>query len=192
MKKNTRENILDTAGRLFFTQGYHATGLNQIIKESEAPKGSLYYYFQGGKEELALECIRRIGKDVADTFWNRLSGERPVSEVLPKMMLELAEEMKQQNFKNFMPFSFWAAAETSCVSNPLRQACTDVFRSWQNVLADKLVLDGVPRKEADSLSLLLITMMEGMLIVATTTEDVTPLLTAADYVPKLINSHTRA
>ncbi len=191
MKKNTRETILDTAGRLFFTQGYHATGLNQIIKESEAPKGSLYYYFQGGKEELALECIRRIGKDVANTFWNKLSGEGPVSEVLPRMMLELAEEMKREDFANFMPFSFWAAAETSCVSNPLRQACTDVFRSWQAVLADKLELDGVERPEAESLSLLLITMMEGTLIVATTTKDVAALTTAAQYVPQLIKQHAR-
>lgn len=191
MKKNTRETILDTAGRLFFTQGYHATGLNQIIKESEAPKGSLYYYFQGGKEELALECIQRVGKEVANTFWSKLSGEEPVSEVLPHMMLELAEEMKREDFANFMPFSFWAAAETSCVSNPLRQACTDVFRSWQAVLADKLVLDGVERPEAESLSLLLITIMEGTLIVATTTKDVAPLTTAAQYVPQLIKQHAR-
>ncbi|OWA37817.1 TetR family transcriptional regulator [Saccharibacillus sp. O16] len=191
MKKNTRETILDTAGRLFFTQGYHATGLNQIIKESEAPKGSLYYYFQGGKEELALECIQRIGKEVADTFWSKLSGEEPVSEVMPRMIRELADEMQREDFANFMPFSFWAAAETSCVSHPLREACTDVFRSWQLVLADKLELDGVERQEAQSLSLLLVTMMEGTLIVATTTKDVMPLLTAAQYIPQLIKQHTR-
>lgn len=191
-KKNNREIILDTASRLFFTQGYHATGLSQIIKESEAPKGSLYYYFQGGKEELALECIRRVGKEVAKTFWSKLSGEQKVAELLPIMMHELAEEMQRENFENFMPFSFWAAAEASCVSNPLREACTQVFKSWQDVLADKLELDGVERKEAEALSLLLITMMEGTLIVATTTRDVTPLLTSARYVPELIKQHSRS
>lgn len=190
-KKNSRETILDTASRLFFTQGYHATGLSQIVKESEAPKGSLYYYFQGGKEELALECIQRVGKEVASTFWSKLNDQATASESLPMMLTELADEMQKQNFKNFMPFSFWAAVETSCVSDLLREACTDVFRSWQMVLADKLEKDGAKRKAAEELALMLITMMEGTLMVATTTRDATPLLTAAKYVPDLIKQHSR-
>ena len=44
-KMNTREKILTTAAFLFQKNGYHATGLNEIIKESGTPKGSLYYYF---------------------------------------------------------------------------------------------------------------------------------------------------
>ncbi|WP_328803015.1 TetR/AcrR family transcriptional regulator [Saccharibacillus alkalitolerans] len=191
MKKNTRDAILETAGRLFFTQGYHATGLNQIVKESEAPKGSLYYYFQGGKEELALECIQRIGSDVASMFWDKLNDYENAAEGLPVLMTELAEEMEKKDFENFMPFSFWAAVETSCVSTPLRQACTDVFHSWQKVLADKLESDGVERENAEALGMMLITMMEGTLIVATTTKDVSPLLTAAKYVPDLIKQHSR-
>ncbi|GGO06248.1 TetR/AcrR family transcriptional regulator [Saccharibacillus kuerlensis] len=190
-KKNTRDTILETAGRLFFTQGYHATGLNQIIKESEAPKGSLYYHFQGGKEELALECIQRIGKEVANTFWSKLNDQSTAAESLPIMMTELAEEMERQKFGGFMPFSFWAAVETSCVSHSLREACTDVFRSWQMVLADKLEEDGAARKTAEDLALMLITMMEGTLMVATTTRDATPLLTAAKYIPDLIKQHSR-
>lgn len=39
MSKQTREKILSTATRLFYFQGFHGTGLNQIIKESGAPKG---------------------------------------------------------------------------------------------------------------------------------------------------------
>lgn len=57
-KVDSREKILQTASRLFQLQGYHATGLNQIIKESGAPKGSLYHYFPNGKEELAVESVK--------------------------------------------------------------------------------------------------------------------------------------
>jgi TetR/AcrR family transcriptional regulator, lmrAB and yxaGH operons repressor len=57
--------IVETAAGLFNKQGFHGTGLNQIIKESQCPKGSLYYYFPEGKVELALEYIRHTKSLVA-------------------------------------------------------------------------------------------------------------------------------
>ncbi|MDD3224447.1 MAG: TetR/AcrR family transcriptional regulator [Clostridium sp.] len=47
------KKIVIAAANLFQVKGYNGTGLNEILKESNAPKGSLYYYFKGGKEELA-------------------------------------------------------------------------------------------------------------------------------------------
>ena len=56
---NTREIIIETTCDLMENQGYHATGLNEIVKVSGAPKGSLYYYFPEGKESLAAFVRRR-------------------------------------------------------------------------------------------------------------------------------------
>jgi TetR/AcrR family transcriptional repressor of lmrAB and yxaGH operons len=57
---NTRERILATASGLFQRQGYHATGLNQVLAEGKAPKGSLYFHFPRGKEQLALLGARLV------------------------------------------------------------------------------------------------------------------------------------
>jgi TetR/AcrR family transcriptional repressor of lmrAB and yxaGH operons len=56
-KINTKEKFIETASRLFEIKGYNATGLNEILSESGAPKGSLYYHFPKGKEQLALEAV---------------------------------------------------------------------------------------------------------------------------------------
>jgi AcrR family transcriptional regulator len=54
---DARDKALATAETLFRRQGFAATGLAQIIAESGAPKGSFYFHFPGGKDQLAAEII---------------------------------------------------------------------------------------------------------------------------------------
>jgi AcrR family transcriptional regulator len=56
-KTDARASAIATAERLFRIQGYTATGLIQILKESGAPKGSFYFHFPRGKAQLAEEAI---------------------------------------------------------------------------------------------------------------------------------------
>src|SRR5690554_1281875 len=55
--KKPKDVLIETASRLFRLRGYYGVGLNDIIEESGIPKGSLYHYFQNGKDELAIEAI---------------------------------------------------------------------------------------------------------------------------------------
>lgn len=56
-KTDARASAVAAAERLFRIQGYTATGLIQILKESGAPKGSFYFHFPRGKTQLAEEAI---------------------------------------------------------------------------------------------------------------------------------------
>ena len=53
-----REQIVETASRLFYNQGYNLTGINQIIEEAGIAKASLYYHFPS-KEDLCVEYLKR-------------------------------------------------------------------------------------------------------------------------------------
>jgi AcrR family transcriptional regulator len=59
---NTKERILDNTGELFRRYGYTGTGLKQIVANANAPFGSVYHFFPGGKEQLGEEVIRRSGR----------------------------------------------------------------------------------------------------------------------------------
>jgi AcrR family transcriptional regulator len=59
MKAVAKERVVDTAARLFYDQGYTATGINQIIEEAGVAKASLYQVFRS-KEDLLMEYLDRI------------------------------------------------------------------------------------------------------------------------------------
>src|SRR5882757_9641947 len=57
----TKERILDATAALFLRYGYTGTGLKAIVAAANAPFGSLYHHFPGGKQELGVEVIQRSG-----------------------------------------------------------------------------------------------------------------------------------
>lgn len=180
-KSNAKEQIVSTAARLFFSQGYHATGLNQIIKESSTPKGSLYHYFPHGKEELAHECIQKANEHIMQKFEDTFAAHESTGDAIQRFIHDMADETEAAGFTGFLPFSFWAAVETSCISYQLRVACQGVFANWQNIITKHLMMEGVGEEKARETGLLVISLMEGALIISLTNQDKQPLLTAADY-----------
>ncbi|MGF9695952.1 TetR/AcrR family transcriptional regulator [Paenibacillus sp. MABNR03] len=180
-KSNAKELIVSTAARLFFSQGYHATGLNQIIKESSTPKGSLYHYFPHGKEELAHECIQKANEHIMQKFEDTFAAHESTGDAIQRFIHDMADETEAAGFTGFLPFSFWAAVETSCISHQLRVACQGVFANWQQIITKHLMMEGVGEEKARETGLLVISLMEGALIISLTNQDKQPLLTAADY-----------
>ena len=61
IRPTTRERIVDVSADLMRRQGYAATGVKQIVTAAQAPFGSLYHHFPGGKEQLGAEAIRASG-----------------------------------------------------------------------------------------------------------------------------------
>jgi len=54
-KTDTKERMVAAGRRLFREHGYLGTALSEVVTESAAPRGSIYFHFPGGKEELAAE-----------------------------------------------------------------------------------------------------------------------------------------
>jgi AcrR family transcriptional regulator len=61
-KTTSKERILETAYKLFYTQGYNVTGINQILDQAKVAKASLYQHF-GSKEELRVAYIKKVRED---------------------------------------------------------------------------------------------------------------------------------
>jgi len=81
--QGSKTRIIQAALRLFAAQGYHNTGIADIIRESGVLRGTLYYYFPC-KEELAYaaldEAIRALYEEGAAAYLQ--TGEHPIDRLL--------------------------------------------------------------------------------------------------------------
>ncbi|MFS0665981.1 transcriptional regulator YxaF [Bacillus mojavensis] len=182
---DSREKILHTASRLFQLQGYHATGLNQIVKESGAPKGSLYHFFPNGKEELAIEAVSYTGKIVEHVIQQSMDESSDPTEAIQHFIKKTASQFDNTESIQGIPVGL-LASETALISEPLRTVCMKVFKSWETVFAKKLKENGFAEEEANQLGTLINSMIEGGIMLSLTNKDKTPLLLIAEQIPVLV------
>lgn len=95
-----RNEILDTAERLFYTKGYMKTTINDILKEIQIAKGTFYYYFKS-KEEVMHAIIHRIvDRDVEVAKQIAQDTSLGVHEKLLKILLSQGKEAASRPHKD--------------------------------------------------------------------------------------------
>ncbi|MTK63874.1 MAG: TetR/AcrR family transcriptional regulator [Methanobacterium sp.] len=188
----TRDRIVKAATVLFQNKGYHATGLNEILRKSNAPKGSLYYYFPDGKEQLALEAINQTKIFIEKTIRERLELIEDPAESIKNSIEEMADNLnagedEKLSFRSTKKVSInLIAMETATSNEILRKACDSAFNTWQNVYAQKLIDGGFERERAKNLSLIIQTMIEGAIIMSLTKKSDKPLIEIANQIPIIV------
>lgn len=186
-EQSPRHRILHAVSDLMEMHGYHATGLNDIVRSSGAPKGSLYHYFPDGKEEMAAETIQARGHMVAEHIRSQLAAIDDPAEAIYKMMSDMAAHMQQHQCKRGAPIAS-VALEMSGSSERIREACEAAYSSWQEIFKAKLVMSGIPTSEADALALHIVTAIEGVMVISRTRQTSEPILQSATILRDLIRS----
>lgn len=66
-KHETRNLILNTAATLFYSKGYNAVGINEIIDEAGIAKATLYNHFKS-KEDLCIAYLEHMDKELLSSL----------------------------------------------------------------------------------------------------------------------------
>jgi AcrR family transcriptional regulator len=163
MAAATKERIVESSAELFRRQGYAGTGVKQIVAEASAPFGSLYHFFPGGKEQLGEEVIRYSGAiygRLIDAFF--VPGGDPVL-ATRNFFAAAGAALRESDYADACPIAT-VALEVSSTSEPMRQACADVFNGWVDGATERLVQSGLPRKRSRSLAFSMIASLEGAFV----------------------------
>jgi len=156
---------MDTTAELFRRHGYTGTGLKQIVTEANAPFGSLYHFFPGGKRQLGEEVIRQSGQMYFELFEAIVDPAPDLVTGIDYFFAGAAETLRQTDYADACPIAT-VALEVASNNEPLRQATADVFESWIAGAAERFAAAGIPDDRSRELAILVIAALEGAFVLS--------------------------
>ena len=185
MANDTRTRILETTALLLRQRGYHGTSLNDILSASGAPRGSLYFHFPGGKDQLVIEVTRDSVDQVTQRLGAALAAERDPAVAVHHIYQAVGRMLEENQFTLGCPIAP-VVLDSPTDMPELAELCRSAFEQWIGLLQQAFVRAGVPERRAHALALLVESSLEGLMVIARATRDRAPLLAVADEVAALI------
>lgn len=136
MKKGeeTRQRMISVMAAAAEEKGVSATGVNEVLERSGAPRGSLYFHFPGGKTELVEAALRQSAGQLDELMAGSLGGSP--ADTVTRFLEALADRQVASDFTKGCPIAT-VALETAGTA-PLGEVCAEIYTGWEASLADLL------------------------------------------------------
>ena len=186
-QSNTPLRMVEAGEMLLSERGYGNMTMIEVVDKAEAPRGSIYYHFPGGKEDLAIQVAAKVGRDTVFLVDWAASKTGGPEEFLRLLVERHRKRLERSDFALGCPM-MGIMVNTATESEPLRNAVADAFSDWINAVARGLTSKGVPSAVARRAAGTFVAGVEGAILVARTTRSVTPFSLLADTVPALLSA----
>jgi len=176
--RDTRDAIIAAAGRLMQVHGYHATSLDDVLRESGVGKGNFYYYFKS-KEDLGYAILDQF----VEVFLERTiepcflgGGDAPLAQIRC-FLGRVLEAQRERNCVGGCQLGN-LAAELSDVHEGFRTRLATVFSKWgerlTRVLTEAQASGAVgPECQPPAVAQFLVASLEGAILMTKLTKDIT-------------------
>ena len=172
--RSPRERMVVSAALLIRERGARATAISDVLEHSGAPRGSAYHYFPGGRTQLLCEAVDFAGEHVAAV----IAGADDGLQLIDKLIDKYRRQLLDTDFRAGCPIvavSVEAGEQDAERMRPVVERAAAAFDRWTDLIAARLVADGIPRERAGDLALLATTALEGAIVLARVRRDLTPL-----------------
>ena len=181
MRENKKNTIIETAVELLQIQGYSSTGINEIIEKSGSPRGSLYHYFKGGKDEIVTEALLFYGNEISSMLWTLSENSHSLSEFIQSVFTVFMENLKTSDFTKACPVAA-TALESGKENVPIQTVLGNIYGSWNKIVCDKIISSNcsTTQERACQTADALISLLQGSIIAAKIKRDESPMKNALD------------
>jgi AcrR family transcriptional regulator len=187
---NTKSRILDATAELFMRYGYTGTGLKQIVADANAPFGSLYHHFPGGKQELGVEVIHRSGAMYLELVMGVVDAAPDPVSAVRDCFSGAAEVLRATDYADACPIET-IALEVASSNEPLREATAQVFESWIVGASARFRAAGVDEQTGRALAIMLITLLEGAFVLCRASRTTEALEAAGETAATVVEAALR-
>src|SRR6266536_2759108 len=164
-RTDSRSRMLHAAAELFRQRGYHATTFADVVRESGAPRGSTYFHFPGGKQELAREAIARAGDELQELV-------RALAQIL-------ASRLERSGYQSGCPIATMVL-ELAPRDEQFSADFDSVFARWRAALVTRFEPLGIAPDRAAVLADLTISAFEGALVLSRAARSIQPFNTTIE------------
>lgn len=187
----TRDRIIVATNELFRRHGYNGTSLSQISEAADATTGSIYHFFPGGKEALAVAVVETTGAVYRELFESIAAEAEDPAAAYVDFFAGAALVLEESDFIDPCPIGT-IAREVANTSEPLREAARGAFDSWIAAAQDHLAGAGIPTDVAKELATVFVSTVEGMFVLSRTQRTTVPLAAAGRHLAALVEQAMEA
>ena len=176
MKKGeeSRQRLIECAAELFWKNGYSATGINEILKQTGLPKGSFYFYFKS-KDDLASAVTEYYQKILLEQFQSSSQGndwERFIEEIFDYLSVRTSG----QTFAG-CPYAVMGM-ETALSKPAVASVFMEGLKKLEQIFQKVLLYSGLPQDHAAILSQRMLSIYQGYLLLGRINGDLSYLKNA--------------
>lgn len=175
-----RAAMVAGAVALMRERGVAATSFADVLARSGAPRGSVYHHFPGGKTQLIQEATRSAAGQLTDGI-TRILDAGDTASALRALVDLWRRGLEDHDYSSGCP----VVAAALGTDDGARGLAGEAFGRWTSLIADSLVADGLPAQRARSLGVLIVSALEGALVLAQAQRSSAPLDDVVDHLETL-------
>lgn len=183
--EETRRKLTQTMSHLLRTQGFYATPIQQVLKESGIPKGSLYYHFPKGKVELAAGSVEKSADAIVELMGEINRKARDPMDSLQTFCDFYIEELNREDFTMGCPIAT-ITLEAAATNDVIQRACQSSFERFNTIFIDTLRQYGIDHTTAAEMAIISLSSIEGALMLCKAQRSTRPLELVRDNLVRQI------
>jgi TetR/AcrR family transcriptional repressor of lmrAB and yxaGH operons len=180
---SSRDRMIEATIDLMRGYGLSGVGINDVIRESGAPRGSLYHFFPDGKIQIASEALAVQGGRISSFIEKALSSKKAGPQKLLALFEAFARRVEESEFQKSCAVGA-VTLDLAADAEPLRLVLAGIFEAWRGVITRHFQMSG-PR-EAESFAGLVLTAIEGAHIRARAERSGAPFREAGHWLSRLV------